>query len=322
MMADCQSWIYSKDFQATRWNIVEIGVEEGPDQSIGIDVPPSDVLYAYKSGQIHRAAMNADPLHLCEIIRLGADMNLKDSNGLTALQLAMECLLCSAFISSNQLNRIRFIARTLIEQHVDIDYTPNTLTPLHSACLARDWELIELLLHHGARTTTPGLRHPADLLTSASDKERFRNLEKTPKTRPPQPCPCWSGKLLADCHAVDQPYPDTFYCICGSKRQYGKCCKKRGKLYFHRWNTAERYLKVKFQYDLGDALQLLGGRGSTQEIADAQMISMPRKFLPSETLSEEETRRFLERIRDGMQPKGLIEPAYGYAMQKLQFLPR
>ena len=296
MMADCQSEIFSAEFQATRWKI-HLG---GPvqDGAVGIDVPSSDgEVYAYISGRIHQSVLEADPLLLCEVIRLGADLNLRDSNGMTALQAAMNILTMPAFQSSNQLKRIRFIARTLIEQHADIETTP-TISALHSACQAREWEFIELLLHHGARATAPG---PVDLLTSASDKTRFRNLDKSPKTRPPRPCPCWSGKLLADCHATEKLYPDTFHCCCGSRKLYGKCCKKRNISFFEKWDGGKRHIEQETGWFMDRAMT---AEGVTQEFMEAFYISMPRKFLPSKTVGVEEARLFLNESKLGYCRKG------------------
>ncbi|KZP08608.1 hypothetical protein FIBSPDRAFT_901174 [Athelia psychrophila] len=297
MMADCKSMVFTEEFRAERWKIVDLSVHRGPDTVAGLQLPESPYLNGVKTpemGQIHISAITADPLHLCEMIRLGTDMDLKDSEGHTPLLAAMRCLMVynehPEMCSPLWISRLRFIARTLIEQLVDVNITPTTgLSALHMACHVRDWEIIGLLLQHGAHAVVPGssLRPAVDLLTLASDKKRFRKLEKSPKSRPPQPCPCWSGKLLADCHATDQPYPHEFYCTCGSKKSYGKCCSRRNIFVFEKWDDGSRYIRPQVVRFPDPAIKVDGGRGVTQEIVDAHYISLPREFLDNGALSEE-----------------------------------
>lgn len=265
MMADWSSMVFSAEFQAERWKIIDHSVDKGPDQLAGIKLPVSpEVLNTagMTFGQIHFSAIAADPLHLCEMIRLGADMDLKDSEGNTPLSLAMVSLMgyreLPGACSPLMIQRLRFVARTLIEQHANVNITSNTgMSNLHMACQAKDWELIELLLLHGAHTTIPGskLRPPIDQLTSASDKKRFRDLVKSRKQRPPQPCPCWSNKLLVDCHATEQPYPHKFYCTCGSRKPYEKCCRKRNIFVYEKWDEESRYIRPRVVRFLDPAIK-------------------------------------------------------------------
>lgn len=332
MMADCSSMVFSSEFQAERWRIIDHSVDEGPDKLAGIKLPmsPEKLNTAGMTfGQIHFSAIAGDPLHLCEMIRLGADMDLEDFEGNTPLSLAVKSLMgygvypgaCSPLM----MQRLRFVARTLIEQHADVNIASNTgMSVLHMACQAKEWELIELLLLHGAHATIPGsrLRPPIHLLTSGSDKKRFGDLVKSQKKRPPQSCPCWSGKLLVDCHATEQPYPHEFYCTCGSRKLYGKCCRKRNIFVYEKWDEERRYIRPRNVRFLDPTIKIDGGRTTTQEIVDAHHISLPREYLDDGKLSEEEALYFLQRIGYDLLSRKLIEPAYGFAMKELQFLPR
>ncbi|KZP26733.1 hypothetical protein FIBSPDRAFT_854393 [Athelia psychrophila] len=334
--SDSESMVYSAQFQIERQKIVDLSVARGPDTLAGLkllEISTSNGVQTPKMGQIHMSAIAADPLHLCEMIRLGADMDLKDSEGNTPLLTAMKCLIAykahPELCSSLWIRRLRYIARTLIEQLVDVNSTPTAgttagLSALHMACHAREWEIIELLLQHGAHAVVPGstARPAVDFLALPSDKKRFRKLEKSRKPCAPQPCPCWSGKLLADCHAMDQPYPHEFYCTCGSKKSYGKCCSQRNIFVFEKWDDERRYIRPQVMRFVDPAIKVDGGRRTTQEIVDAHYISLPREFLDDEKLSEEHALFFLQRIGVNLLSRGLIEPAYGFAMKEVQFLPR
>lgn len=199
---------------------------------------------------LHKAASEGDVPLVYELIRLG-EIDQKDENGKTALYIALSSLV--AFLGSlgkyltalnqanltpdldiNKAESFVRIATLLIEQHTDANAGFAGVPPLSLAIKARRWDLVELLLIHGAR--------PLDsTCTDEVDMERLRNLQATVKGKPhpPRPCPCWSGKLLSECHngANEQPYPAHFLCVCGTRyKTYADCCCKRGIEIVEKWS--------------------------------------------------------------------------------------
>lgn len=355
MMVDHESMIFSSEFQAVRLGIVDRHAEDhhGPDTLGKVQMPAGMNLPEAQDtalAQIHIAVIDADPLHLCEMIRLGADMDKEDSKGHTPLWLATQVFASYLMFmragipfpgagapgsTPSIVNRLKFIVQTLIEQHVNVNHAVEGMTPLHWTCQAQDWDLIALLLKHGARPSLPGskLAPPVNLLPSARDKSRFRTLAKShspDNPRPAQPCPCWSGKLLADCHAGDQPYPSAFYCTCGSKKTYGKCCSRRNIFIFEKWDTESRYIKhTNFRTAAPSILaSVKGAEGkiesakTTRDMVDAHYVSLPREFLDDGAMEPDEAWHFLQRIGVELLQRKLMEPAYAYAMKEVQFLPR
>ncbi len=106
-------------------------------------------------------------------------------------------------------------------------------TPLHIACLKRNWMAIEELLKYKANLNGIKNNHILKLTTyivkdklgktcieylAKEDRQKINELivKYTPSTKPERACPCFSGKLLTECHATTQPYPLHFLCVCSS----------------------------------------------------------------------------------------------------------
>lgn len=58
----------------------------------------------------------------------------------------------------------------------------------------------------------------AGFLSDVKDQTRLQELIKKYANvqKPDRACPCFSGNPAATCHAVDQPYPLHFLCVCGT----------------------------------------------------------------------------------------------------------
>ncbi|KAF8172504.1 hypothetical protein BJ912DRAFT_993784 [Pholiota molesta] len=120
--------------------------------------------------------------------------------------------------------------RILVEQHADVNRSVGGLSLLNIACKMKNWEIITLLLEHGAKMTLP--RSVIQECFTRDEQARFFALVKSKslpldQPRPAQMCPCWSGKPLQECHANRHPYPLKFLCICGSEKIYEKCCLRK-----------------------------------------------------------------------------------------------
>lgn len=255
---------------------VEVEVVQ-PSSSLpgtGLHEDLSDNMGHFRKGDrrtfLHFAARNADLPLAYEFIRMGIIIDYKDKDGITALFLAMDYLLSlhtvyatvskpgfartipstdkdlQAVLNPTSVKeRSECVARIitlLIEQHADVNAGAFGQTPLSLAVELGDWTLAELLLRHGARR--PRIE---DLkFSSSKDKKHFAsilNIIKGSGPRPARPCPCWSGKLLSECHDAESlPYPAEFLCGCGKRRTYGACCGKRGVVVEERWDQDDKWI--------------------------------------------------------------------------------
>ncbi|KAJ3899922.1 hypothetical protein F5879DRAFT_810074, partial [Lentinula edodes] len=273
-----------------------------------------------------------DPLLAAEIIRLGALVDKINGRGQTPLLHALERLgdidaLYEQSRKSSSLMarlmrfdhwraRLRFIAILLIDQHADVNATVQwggrTVTPLFFAAgIARDFDLVAILLAHGANPDPP---YPAssirDYLSGRKFKmelERFTQLiSETPFTvRPPRLCPCFSGKTLSDCHAdgrtVGHPYPDEFLCCCGSKKTYHVCCRLRNFNIIEYWNDKEQW-RVPTLHDLMKEI--------TSKLDFGKLLSLP------------DFQNFHhEMIQKACDEDKNVDPAFAWAYSQLKFLP-
>lgn len=223
--------------------------------SAGLEVAQSQT--SMSMSWLHLAAMKGDVPLAYEMIRMGASLSVTDSLGRSPLY--MGCYMLSIYARNRSisdeasldgftavhmqdlLSKIARVCILLVEQHSDVHETRDTITLLHLACASQSWELIRMLLTHGANPAPPGLpnhHYPIAAFKTNNEKERYTSLIPTTLiTRPLRLCPCWSGKNLKDCHAdgKNRPYPSAFLCICMSRKTYEKCCKKKGLIITEDW---------------------------------------------------------------------------------------
>ncbi|KAK7465258.1 hypothetical protein VKT23_005237 [Stygiomarasmius scandens] len=246
------STIFTKDFETFRTDALKRSKDrcsfEMEVALVGCDLASrrSDLernLEKFRPGDgktfLHLALKHADVPLAYEIIRIGIDINFKDTEGVTPLFYALEHLLAlhevykavtqpgfrkptksapqsirTALDPDNiktRMGDISKIAILIIEQHANVDAGAFGYTPISLAAQAQQWDLVRLLLRHGARHSQSQISSTADRIRLSS----IMNEVKASSPRPAQPCPCWSGKLLSECHdSSRQPYPDHFLCGC------------------------------------------------------------------------------------------------------------
>ncbi|KAK7032245.1 hypothetical protein VNI00_013203 [Paramarasmius palmivorus] len=309
---------------------------------------------------LHMAACDGDVALGYEVIRMGIDIDRKDKNGVTALLLSLAKLVIhrtilnlvtspnfpppppgeslSEALKPEYLNkRIECdarIATLLIEQHADVNAGAFDVTPMSLAAESGRWSIVELLLQHGAlRARTDGLH-----FASTIEKSRYLSiLSKTkPKSslsdpRPPRPCPCWSGKLLSECHATgEKPYPDNFVCGCGKKnRSFGECCGRRGIQVVEEWDPEDKWIMPStirtMRYPTED--QVSPDAWTHVEAGMRKHIDIMR------SLDAEQMQEAVEMLQQSKIPMfrkvlsimGLedrVDPAYWYALDKVDFFPQ
>ncbi|TDL24193.1 hypothetical protein BD410DRAFT_112204 [Rickenella mellea] len=255
IMKGVRSVALSDSFDAIRLKIISHGM--------GIDDCPvgGPLRDGAQLTLLQIAAQTGDIPLAYDVIRLGASLDMKNSRGSTALHIAYEeysryqqaCRISSNTVQSasdalSECLRCREIARVLVEQHATIDVVadddPLKETVLHAACMLRDWDFIQLLIHHGAREK-PNVNGmlPSHHLTP-KEKRRLEDIISTaPTVRPPRICPCWSGEILSECHAREpKPFPSEFLCRCRSGRSYKRCCKARNIRRVEFWNAADEWI--------------------------------------------------------------------------------
>ncbi|TDL24167.1 hypothetical protein BD410DRAFT_896884 [Rickenella mellea] len=194
---------------------------------------------------------------VCEMIRLGARIDAPDSIGQTALFRVVKeyCKLQDymddplSYVATQHYNsnlipklamRLKWIACLLINQHTDVNVGFDGLTCLRMLCKAtiKDWELIGLLVTHGAHDDVDG-RIAYKL--SKAEKQRLNGLFRGRESgRPPCQCPCLSGRVVSECHENQPtPYPSHFLCPCRSVSAYARCCRRRLVAWREVWNDEE-----------------------------------------------------------------------------------
>lgn len=191
-----------------------------------------------------------------EAVRLGISVNQLDADGVSPLALACGMMLATP-PQCPDTPKLLHIARILIEQHAEVNVTFNGESLLVIACKTGNWELIELLVLHGACAQPCDLATPSSFLPRKKfARDRFAALHAA-SPRPPRKCPCWSGNDLDQCHrhgeslssmfhSAATPYPPDFYCLCQSGKPYRTCCLKRRAIYEEVWFEDEDRLTGKY----------------------------------------------------------------------------
>ncbi|KAK7063879.1 hypothetical protein R3P38DRAFT_15964 [Favolaschia claudopus] len=311
-----------------------------------VDSKEVDKLYEGYS-LLHMAVDETDPALLCEMIRQGALIEKPNDKGQTPLLLALKriwdvsSLLRAHAIfpllqgdkakTENALRRLRYIARTLVEQHADVNSTitcdGKVVSSLHIACAARDWDLLALLLDHGANAKPTSTCVDARFyLKTAEAMDRFTTLVVNAKnTRPQRQCPCFSGRAMSDCHAREQPYPEDFTCRCGSMKAYGKCCKARDIQITEIWDEGTHWIqpshKVTVAFGGSDVPPVMRAFLEFLYSHDhAKMEEIFKKVVPQAMFNPELRDAITECMEIGFRNK-ITDPAFTFAYFETKCYP-
>lgn len=245
-----------------------------PDFYVVSSGPPSGFTEEAGRTHLHLGSFEGDVLLLSEYLRCGATADKTDSTGVSPLYLALsrmeemktaQHLIVQRCIVQNgplhddgtpwkvidyqhAIYRYAWIARILVEQHVDVNREVDGVSVLQLACQSANWEIISLLLEHGAIPHA----HLTTVFTSSADQKRLAELilmNPYPHPRPPRVCPCWSGKIILECHGkAPQPYPHHFICICGSGKIYDRCCRRKTPV-VEEWDYDRQLIVTAFDLD-------------------------------------------------------------------------
>jgi hypothetical protein len=334
-MRDFKSSVYEQVAHEERLAMRQWLKPLSPDHAVGFR-RSTDFTEEAQRTYLHHYAMEGDVLALSELIGLGATPDKADSYGITPLHLIfMEMAkvkspeiavfqidsktLMGAADRGRLFSRLAWVARILIEQHTDVKIKVREQSLIGLSCSWQDWDTVTLLLKHGA-TLSPST---VSCFKSSSDRKRFTDLLRSVgpgHPRPPRVCPCWSGKLVPDCHGqTEQSYRLEFVCVCGSAKTYQQCCYTRGKFVTEKWDRKSQ--RILHDYDRLATLP----KAIREKFQD--LDSYHKKFrerreklgfdsAPPDVLKQQKkwAAEFLS--------KGLIDPAFAYAMERANFVPQ
>ncbi|KZP00401.1 hypothetical protein CALVIDRAFT_274594 [Calocera viscosa TUFC12733] len=298
------------------------------------------------------AAYTCDYLMACESLRLGADPDRQNTFGDTPLITALVMLVILAENTLGPLRdmaiphqrelerrseRCRGIARVLVQQHADVNFTsPDRITALSLACTSRDWDMVTLLLRYGADPVAP-------LHAVESDHPPFASLDDfrqycalvmaiSYSSRPSRLCPCFSGKALADCHSngVRHAYPSHFLCACGSEKPYGRCCALRMVVAGEEWDEEDGFgfivpkFPPGFSLELGKmAASILPPEQVKADCQECRATEAATSNLSTNEHHEELTQvmRILKGDLEKLCQDGILDPGYLYALSQVGRVP-
>lgn len=303
IMQDFESSISNPDSHAFRISMRNWIKPLSPDSPFAFRDPTQADGFTQEAKRtyLHFHAKEGDVLSVSEMLTFGATPNMEDSSGKTPLHLvAHEMIMVknpritvlkadgSGITNKGRLYaRLAWVLRILVEQHANVNIVIDDDSLLNLSCSWEDWDIITLLLKHGA-TPSPGSVYR---FTSSTDQKRFSDLVKSfeGRSRPPRICPCWSGKTVRECHAKSSlPYPLKYMCVCGSTKSYEVCCYKRGKFVSEKWD--QKTQRNLLTYD--DIRPVPPNAVTAQHALAAELLK-----------------------------KGLIDAAFAHAMGKTEFVP-
>ncbi|KAJ7116317.1 hypothetical protein C8R44DRAFT_627700, partial [Mycena epipterygia] len=331
MQGFADSHVFSQDFHERRLLIRNWEAPYSPefliqDLSVGF-------VGEMKRTDIHLAAFDGDVLAVYETLRWGATADKTDTSGITAIGLAISQLemwssrdaqgmrpdgvRMNAADVRREVSRREWVIRILVEQHVELNRLMNGEPLINMLCRSKAWETIALFLAHGA--TPPKKTHlpiPHSVRPGQIHIHAGTNL-----CRPPKKCPCWSGKSVQECHAKEaQPYPLAYLCVCGSGRTYRKCCFARKSYVVEKWDPTLK--RIMHDYDRS-GLPIMQAIRKGNELSQAVAQAIGDKYeIPPFHNPEIKSAQFVKRLAQELLEEGLIDPAFAYALSRVDFAPR
>ncbi|PCH42107.1 hypothetical protein WOLCODRAFT_163525 [Wolfiporia cocos MD-104 SS10] len=275
---------------------------------------------------LHFAALIGDLPLAYECVRLNGNIDQRDNTGATALYTAVRYLASLGPIRavhewlgipwpSFRAEACERIAAMLIQQHADVNVCVDDWSVMEHACRTLRWSLIRLMLCHGAEPPSESSLEKISRGLSPNEVHRLRETlyearaEQVSETRPPRPCPCFSGKLLVHCHAAEKvPYPPEFICPCGADKTYRRCCQRRDFGLFEIWNEErQRIVRISCHADY---------RRTSWRMEDEMQND------GSVALNNDEQESKIAHIADFLLGVGAADPAYIYAVKQQLCFPK
>ncbi|KAJ7352505.1 hypothetical protein DFH08DRAFT_1078177, partial [Mycena albidolilacea] len=318
MMTSFETVVFGEDFHEARLMMRNWEAPHSPNSFLAVD-PTIGFTAEMKRTTLHIAAYDGDVLAVYELLGLGTTADIADSSGVTPICLAISQLAIvtsphalgfrpdgspmSAADNEREASRLKCVIRILVEQHVALNTSMDGEPLINLLCRSKAWDIITLFLEHGAvpPTNATALR----LFKTTRDRSRFASLltGRVPNApRPARKCPCWSGKIVSECHENAQPYPLAYLRV--------------GK-----WDPTLK--RIMHDYDnSGTSLMertVLPKSRKMRQAARASGLEF-EDDLPDLKMTPEMWQDMAGKLL-GQDP-GPIDPAFAYAFTRALFLPR
>ena len=356
MMSRFNSSVFTKENHISRLQMRDWHRPLSPDS--GVVLIDSSARFTKEAGRtsVHLACYSGDVLLLCEYLRCGATADKTDNSGISPLYLALSQMagmkIMHRYVVQNgttqhglrhddgtlwqevdfrhAISQYTWLARILVEQHADVNRVLEGVSPLRLACQSANWEIMSLLLEHGA---TPEA-HLSSCFTSPAEKKRLSTLihaNPASRPRPHRKCPCWSGKTIADCHGKEpQPYPLHFICVCGSGKIYNRCCLQKTPV-IEEWN--EKSQRIIHGFDLASDKKmpestrqihqsLRAGADQRAELRALWGVEKEDNSVISGLSLQQPDDHEAARVLTEFLAKGLVDPAFAYAVSHSGWVPK
>ena len=297
---------------------------------------------------LHLAVCEGDVPLAYECIRMGVAIDWKDRFGCTALLLGCHAVrrleaakkaaqntrkgrtgkqegkIMNKDVIAGRIERTVRIIKLLVEQHADVNVKVDGESPFTIVSdPSPNWTLIRLFVQHKVEVPPSFLSSP--ILRSPANETRFRNILQQAagegSLRPPRPCPCWSGKLLSECHAAgSQPYPSEFLCRCGTKKLYGNCCAKKQFTLVEEWDDGDQWIRPSQVRPMDIPPDMTQDEFAASRLAGEGTLAMFGHLLP--TSGKGLMKEMVRVLEKGLGPNNGMDPAFRYAMQHNDFFAR
>ena len=116
------------------------------------------------------------------------------------------------------------------------------------------------------------------------------------------------------------PYPPYFYCICGSRKSHANCnCTRQGLTVIDVWDDKLCVLRTMYGHVWEEER---AGRimVDKQNLLEEQAVCSPRN--KRKKADEEKTRRTTVKYVEELCDRGVVDPAFAFALKHAGELPR
>ena len=143
--------------------------------------------------------------------------------------------------------------------------------------------------------------------------------------RPPRLCSCFSGLVQDKCHKSGKPVPYLvhFYCICGSRKPHANCvCSRQNKLVVDVWDDQLRVIRSLYAHAWEEERVSRIMVDKQNLLEEQQAVAASNGRAKRKKVDEEKTRRTTVKYVEELCDRGVVDPAFAYALKHAGDLPR
>ncbi|KZV91505.1 hypothetical protein EXIGLDRAFT_837077 [Exidia glandulosa HHB12029] len=279
----------------------------------------------HKRTMLHVAASTGDILAVYELLRWGAQLDVVDAYGDTALMTGLQFMRRLRWLQTRTaipsqadaqlewwIMRCMQISGMLVRHHANVNCVSPVGTPLRIVLAMGIWDLVELLLEHGADPVKAlETAEFDDTVFDSNTRGRFAMLcqKYAARSRPPRRCPCSSGLPTIACHATGPPKPRplAFLCFCKSGKSYKDCCSGDGVVWEEFWSPEKNRIVCR---RASSPVSSDPARFVTSDYVAAMQQEIPETIMSNMRVVIVELHKYK-----------MVDPAFLYAFEKLGALP-